>query len=158
MSSKFSAAAVAAGVVMLASVGTALASPAMVTSNVNVRSGPGANYGVVDIVRRGEFVDLVGCQNAWCYIDKYGSEGWISAAFVDLNSATQRPAVGYGFNIVEPPPPSRHGPSYSRPYEAGREAYGASRGGWERERNWGGRGDWNESDPWGRKFRATEWY
>ncbi len=40
MSFKFSAAAFAASGVMLASVGTALASPAMVTSNVNVRSGP----------------------------------------------------------------------------------------------------------------------
>lgn len=89
MSSKFSAVAVAAGVVMLASVGTALASPAMVTSNVNVRSGPGSHYGVVDIVRRGEFVDLVSCQNAWCYVDNYGSEGWISAAFVDPSNTAQ---------------------------------------------------------------------
>lgn len=158
MSSNFGAVAIAAGIVILASAGSALASPAVVTSNVNVRAGPGTSYGVVDIVRRGEFVDLVGCQYAWCYVDKYGSEGWISAAFVDLSSAAQRPAVGHGFNILEPPPPSRHVPSYSRPYEAGRGAYGAGRGEWERERDWRGRDDWNDPDPWGRKFRATEWY
>ncbi|OYX01968.1 MAG: hypothetical protein B7Z15_19235, partial [Rhizobiales bacterium 32-66-8] len=34
----------------------AYAAPGVLTSNVNVRSGPGTNYAVVDTVRRGQQV------------------------------------------------------------------------------------------------------
>ena len=48
----------------------AYAQPGTITTNVNVRSGPGTNYGVVDTVRRGTPVDVRQCQGSWCYIDK----------------------------------------------------------------------------------------
>jgi uncharacterized protein YraI len=38
-----------AGAVMLASAGPALAAPATSTANVNVRSGPGGGYDIVDV-------------------------------------------------------------------------------------------------------------
>ena len=53
----------------------AYAAPGMVTSNVNVRSGPGTNYGVVDTVRRGSQVDVQQCQGSWCFISKPGPDG-----------------------------------------------------------------------------------
>jgi uncharacterized protein YraI len=154
MSSKLIAAALAAGFVMLASAGAAFASPAMVTSNVNVRFGPGPNYSVIDIVRRGEFVDLVGCQNTWCYVDRNGSEGWISAAYLDRSDIAQRPSTRSGFNIVEPPPP----PSYSRQYQGGWDEHRPDTGNGRGEPQWTGSGRWGERDPWSQKFRPTDWY
>ncbi|WP_108461197.1 SH3 domain-containing protein [Devosia naphthalenivorans] len=63
----------------------AYAAPGMVTSNVNVRSGPGTNYGVVDTVRRGSQVDVQQCQGSWCFISKPGPDGWVSSSYISTN-------------------------------------------------------------------------
>ncbi len=60
----------------------AYAAPGTITSNVNVRSGPGTNYAVVDTVRRGTTVDVQQCQGSWCYIAKPGPDGWVSATYL----------------------------------------------------------------------------
>ena len=60
----------------------AWAAPGTATSNVNVRSGPGTGYAVVDTLRRGEQVDVQRCQGSWCYIVKRGSDGWVSANYL----------------------------------------------------------------------------
>ena len=60
----------------------AQAAPGTVTSNVNVRSGPGTNYGVVDTVRAGANVDVQQCEGSWCYIAKPGPDGWISSTYL----------------------------------------------------------------------------
>ena len=36
----------------------ALAAPAFATTNVNVRSGPGTDFGVIGVLARGEGVDI----------------------------------------------------------------------------------------------------
>src|SRR5690606_1582996 len=48
------------------------AAPGTATNTVNVRSGPGTGYAVVDALRRGERVDVQRCQGSWCYVVKPG--------------------------------------------------------------------------------------
>lgn len=71
-----------AGLTLLATAAAAFAAPAVVTGNVNVRSGPGTGYNVVDTLRRGEPVDVQQCQGSWCYVEKSGPDGWISSNYL----------------------------------------------------------------------------
>jgi len=60
----------------------ALAAPAYATSTVNVRSGPGTGYGQVDVLRPGESVDIDYCRGSWCFVNKSGPDGWVSASYL----------------------------------------------------------------------------
>ena len=76
----------AAGLAALALLGTSIAAsaaPAVVTGNVNVRSGPGTGYYAVDTIRRGERVDVQYCQGSWCFVEKRGPDGWVSANYLE---------------------------------------------------------------------------
>ncbi len=67
---------------VLATTVAAAAAPAIATGNVNVRSGPGTGYGVVDALRRGERVDIQYCRGSWCFVQKRGPDGWVSANYL----------------------------------------------------------------------------
>jgi hypothetical protein len=71
-----------AAMALLATTAAAFAAPAFATGNVNVRSGPGTHYGRVDTLRRGEQVEVLQCQGSWCYIEKRGPDGWVSANYL----------------------------------------------------------------------------
>ncbi|WP_193335164.1 SH3 domain-containing protein [Devosia beringensis] len=78
------------------------AAPGTVTTNVNVRSGPGTNYAVVGTARTGEQVDVQRCEGSWCYVSKYGPDGWVSSSYLSsggspVNSA--QPGISFGFQI-----------------------------------------------------------
>ena len=81
----------------------AYAAPGVVTSNVNVRSGPGTNYGVVDVVQRGQQVDVQQCQGSWCYVAKPGPDGWVSSSYLSAGGGApvnpSQPGLSFGFNI-----------------------------------------------------------
>jgi len=84
---------VAASLTILASATAAFAAPAVATSNVNLRSGPGTNYAVVGALRTGQNVDVVECQDSWCFIDVGGRSGWASSAYLQRsnNGGPSRP-------------------------------------------------------------------
>jgi hypothetical protein len=71
-----------AALALLATTATAFAAPAFATGNVNVRSGPGTGYSRVDTLRRGEQVDVLECRGSWCFIEKRGPDGWVSANYL----------------------------------------------------------------------------
>jgi uncharacterized protein YraI len=82
----------------------AQAAPGTITTNVNVRSGPGTGYGVVDVATRGTAVDVQQCQGSWCYISKPGPDGWVSSNYINRSSggttATPvQPGVNFGINV-----------------------------------------------------------
>lgn len=80
----------------------AQAAPGTVTSNVNVRSGPGTGYAVVDTVRRGQQVDVQQCQGSWCYVSKPGPDGWVSASYLSAGGSPVNPSqpnLSFGFTI-----------------------------------------------------------
>lgn len=67
---------------LVASAAAASAAPAYATGSVNVRSGPSTGYRVVDTLRRGEQVDVQQCRSGWCYVEKRGPDGWVSANYL----------------------------------------------------------------------------
>jgi uncharacterized protein YraI len=88
----------------------AYAAPGVVTSNVNVRSGPGTNYAVVDVAQRGQQVDVQQCQGSWCYVAKPGPDGWVSASYLSAGGGARvnpsQPGLSFGFTIGGPNGPS----------------------------------------------------
>lgn len=53
------------------------------TATVNVRSGPGTQYRIVDSLYRGEEVNIETCRsNGWCLIEHSGPDGWVSARYL----------------------------------------------------------------------------
>lgn len=95
-----------AALALLATAGSAFAAPAFATGNVNVRSGPGTGYAKVDVLRRGERVDVQQCRGSWCFVEKRGPDGWVSANYLD------RGRGGGGWNNR---PGWDNGPGWDRP-------------------------------------------
>jgi len=89
----------------------AYAAPGTITSNVNVRSGPGTNYGVIDTARRGTQVDVQQCQGSWCYVTKPGPDGWVSSSYLSASGGRpvnpQQPGLSFGFST------GPNGPSFN---------------------------------------------
>lgn len=53
------------------------------TASVNVRTGPGTQYRVVDTLYPGETVNIETCRsNGWCRIEHSGPDGWVSARYL----------------------------------------------------------------------------
>jgi uncharacterized protein YraI len=72
-----------AALALMATTAGAFAAPAYSTSNVNVRSGPGTGYRAIDTLRRGERVEVEYCRGSWCFVQKSGPDGWVSASYLD---------------------------------------------------------------------------
>jgi uncharacterized protein YraI len=68
----------AGAMVMLPAAATA--APTTVTSDVNLRNGPGG--AVIGSVRAGETVDVIQCSGSWCEIRRSGPDGWISRQYL----------------------------------------------------------------------------
>jgi uncharacterized protein YraI len=105
----------------LATTAAASAAPAYATSNVNVRSGPGTGYAVVDALRRGDRVDIQYCRGSWCFVEKRGPDGWVSSNYLssgggwnddDWRPTPPRPPV---YNPYPPRPPHWGNPYPPRP-------------------------------------------
>lgn len=81
---------------------------ATATASVNVRSGPGTNYAVVDTLRAGQQVDVDRCSGGWCFVEKAGPDGWVSARYlsdagggITIGGGSSRPDVdvSIGFSV-----------------------------------------------------------
>jgi uncharacterized protein YraI len=84
---------IVAGAAILGFAEAATASPAVITATVNIRSGPGIYYYVIGTAYRGQYVDVRGCQSGWCYIEKRGPDGWVSARY--LGGGSSGPSVNF---------------------------------------------------------------
>ncbi len=87
-------------------IGTTAASAAQATGSVNVRSGPGTSYGVVDVLFPGENVDVGECRsNGFCYITHSGPDGWVSSRYLAQGDSsretrsTTSPSVSLSFSF-----------------------------------------------------------
>lgn len=74
---------IAALMVMAMSAG-AFAWEAAATTSVNMRSGPGTNFRVVDVLQRNQVVDVDYCRSNWCLVDqgRSGPRGWVSQNYL----------------------------------------------------------------------------
>lgn len=79
----------AAVLLFLVSSVSAMATEAKATAWVNVRSGPGTGYSVVDTMGPGETGNITECRtNGWCYVQRSGPDGWVSSSYL---TATDEP-------------------------------------------------------------------
>jgi uncharacterized protein YraI len=85
----------------------AFAYSAHTSTNLNVRSGPGAGYAKVGTLPAGFRVNVTGCQPGWCRIRGGGVSGWASAGYLERSQVVRPPII-----IVRPPhrPPHWHKP------------------------------------------------
>ena len=119
-----------AALALMATTAGAFAAPAVANSNVNVRSGPGTGYRAIDTLRRGERVDVDYCEGSWCFVQKSGPDGWVSANYLERGGYARPPRPDWGRPDWgrpgrpdwEPPRPPRFRPSIlgsSRPSRMG---------------------------------------
>ena len=73
----------AVGLLVAGSV-AASARPATVTTDLNVRSGPGTRYAVIGSLPAGARVDVGGCTGNWCRV----AGGYASASFLSFGGGT----------------------------------------------------------------------
>lgn len=74
---------------------------AMAATDLNVRSGPGPQFEVVDVIPGGETAAIQGCleERRWCKVTYDGNEGWSYSDYLAVNvdeqavALTTRPAV-----------------------------------------------------------------
>ncbi|MDX8543432.1 SH3 domain-containing protein [Mesorhizobium sp. VK25A] len=71
------------------------AANAIVTTNVNLRSGPGTNYSVLTAVPNGSSVSVEGCTDGygWCRVGYGQRSGWASSQFLAFHD---RPGSNFG--------------------------------------------------------------
>lgn len=63
--------------------GGAFAWEAAATTALNVRSGPGTQFRVVEVLERGEVVDVEYCRSGWCFLDMgWQGSGWASRNYL----------------------------------------------------------------------------
>ena len=94
-----------AALALLATSAAAFAAPAYATGNVNVRSGPGTGYAAIDVLTRGQQVDVQQCRGNWCYIEKRGVDGWVSASYLSRGGWDPAPQRPPHWNPAPPRPP-----------------------------------------------------
>jgi uncharacterized protein YraI len=74
---------VVAAVGLMACGSAALAVEAEAISAVNVRTGPGTSYGIVDQLTPGEVVNVTECAPTnFCFVERAGPDGWVSATYL----------------------------------------------------------------------------
>lgn len=77
-------------------VSIAEARDAVVTGTVNMRTGPGTEYRVIDRLRRGERVRIERCSRSgrWCEVRRRGPDGWVSSRYLRPTGGGWRPGGG----------------------------------------------------------------
>jgi hypothetical protein len=90
------------------SASAALAFTAKSSTALNIRSGPGTGYDIVDALYKGEQVNVKKCTSSkrWCYITHQGPDGWVAAKYLKKvgsrpspKPTTEDPKVTFGFQF-----------------------------------------------------------
>jgi uncharacterized protein YraI len=67
----------------------AVASPAYVASNLNMRSGPGTTNEIVTRIPGGSLVESNNCSNGWCEVSWQGKSGFAIQSSLDMSGRVQ---------------------------------------------------------------------
>ncbi|WOC16947.1 SH3 domain-containing protein [Pseudochrobactrum sp. MP213Fo] len=76
--------------IALLSATAAQAANAIVTTNLNLRTGPGTNYGTLGSIPNGSRVDVRGCTSGygWCQVSYAGRSGWASSRYLAVREGS----------------------------------------------------------------------
>lgn len=80
----------------------AIAASAVVDTNLNVRSCGSTDCRVIDVLRRGEVVDIEYCEGVWCFIEKPGRDGWVSARYLSRDGLYDDDFYDDDYFYIEP--------------------------------------------------------
>jgi hypothetical protein len=105
---------IAASVIVLGISVAAEARPVLVTSDLNVRTGPGTQHSSVGVIRGGSTAEVGRCYQGWCEIAWGNLRGFSSQQYLDGGGP---PPPSY----QPAPPPVYYGPG---PYYGPRRYYG----------------------------------
>jgi hypothetical protein len=94
-----------AGIVAL-STGWAAAAPAQVVDYLNLRSGPGFGFGVIEIIPAGWIIDVGTCGRRWCQVNVDGIVGYADVNFLSFGGAPLVPAALPPPVVPASPPPA----------------------------------------------------
>jgi len=75
------------------SAGSAAAAPALVLDYLNLRVGPGYDYGIIEVIPAGWVIEAGGCLDGWCAVNVNGIPGYVDANYLGLG---RPPAIAYG--------------------------------------------------------------
>lgn len=92
-----------AGSALLLTAGAAAAAPATVSTDLNMRSGPGTSYAVIDTIPGGATVDVESCTGSWCMVNYAGRSGYASASYLSGGASVGGGAVAVAPGYVEEP-------------------------------------------------------
>ncbi len=121
---------------------SAFARPAEATAPVNVRTGPGLGFHVVDRLHRGENVNISRRSHGWCYVQKTGRNGWVSCAYLTADNYgnwryRDRPNYrSYDYNV---------GPGVTFQFGFGGNGYNGRNGNWNNSHNGHNNGNWQHN-------------
>lgn len=95
-----------AATAVLSTTVAASALEAAATAAVNVRTGPGTGYAVVDTLHPGEIVDVTQCNAAgtWCRIFHTGPDGWVSRRYLGAAPGAGSSGSGIQLGVTIPLP------------------------------------------------------
>ena len=123
---------------------------ATVTTDLNLRAGPGTDYPVIDAMPAGAHVNISNCTGSWCRVSFRGESGWASASYLGQGGRSRtvyrtRTYAAPSYQYVEP------GYAYAPGYDYGYGPYayspgisfgiGFGGGGWGGH-HWGGGHHW----------------
>lgn len=88
---------------LVLSAGAASAAPAMAESTLNMRSGPGTQYGVVATIPGGATVDVAGCAGSWCQVSFNGESGFANRSYLAMGGEPSAAVVAPGYAYDDTP-------------------------------------------------------
>jgi uncharacterized protein YraI len=146
----FARVAASAAILTILSIGCALAKPATVSADVNLRKAAGTDSEVLTLIPKGSKVEVGKCTNGWCQVTWNSQDGYAIARNLGLGGT--RVAGGYrrmyppgeGGDDGYGPPMYGPGPGYGPPppyYGYGPYGYGPYYGPYGGP-GWGWRGGW----------------
>jgi uncharacterized protein YraI len=136
------------------STGWAAAAPAVVLDYLNLRVGPGYDYGIIEVIPAGWIIDAGACVDGWCQANVNGLAGYVDANYL---GTARPPAIAYGapryywpygqydgrYTYWTYPYRASYDPNYAYydGYYDGSPSAGAFAGAYAEERDAGTRGD-----------------
>ena len=93
-----------------------LAATAIADTNLNVRTCGSTECRVVDVLRRGEAVEVDFCEGTWCFVEKRGRDGWVSARYLSRDRYYDDDYYDDDYVYVEPRRPHRRVIRRVQPY------------------------------------------